>query len=341
MPHDLNLKYHFYTLSCRSLLLSLPKLEEVTSADTSVTWDYFIATFNSVLKTFLSAEMSTEPEAAAFGMAANRLSSSFNAQANFFEDSNSEAAGLLRSISQDILQQQQNWSPWDHVCQLHDKGREVAQLLYEPSLWPATQALLEETRPWVLDYASSAKVVTSMGYAQEKVWVRFSYDADFTTYLAYIYLFCHEYSSHIFGRDHEASESFNDGWLVYAAAKFLRNYAITNEDTGVQWAQAEVFVDSLKGDLTSSAAWGARLAERFDACVSGEFPYLFDHITYELAAFQPDHLAGRDVEWPQKFLIKLRKALAKDPAQVLKKIRICYDPEQTPAECACELMRIL
>ena len=44
---------------------------------------------------------------------------------------------------------------------------------------------------------------------------------DLGRYLAYPFLFLHEYTAHVFATDH-GNDHFNDGWMLHAADQVIR-----------------------------------------------------------------------------------------------------------------------
>ncbi len=129
----------------------------------------------------------------------------------------------------------------------------------------------------------------SQGQEQsEVVMARFTYDHDFSLYLAYPFLFLHEYTAHVYAQDY-GNESFNDGWLLLAANVFLKQEWIRrNDQCGLVRDQVNIFTEYLYPKISRHAQIAVRFASDLESWLSLEFIDKFMSLTYELAAFRPN-----------------------------------------------------
>jgi len=130
---------------------------------------------------------------------------------------------------------------------------------------------------------------------------------DLMLFVSYPFLFMHEYSAHIFSAD-QFNDRFNDGWMLYAASRYLVNkWAGDEEFSKLNRLQAYAFKRHLWFTLSNEAAAHHDLAEDFHDFLFTWDRDRFDLITYELAAYEPTPLM--EESWPTLILKNLNDDL--------------------------------
>lgn len=130
---------------------------------------------------------------------------------------------------------------------------------------------------------------------------------DLMLFVSYPFLFMHEYSAHIFSAD-QFNDRFNDGWMLYAASRYLVNkWAADEESPKLNRLQAYAFKRHLCFTLSDEAAVHHDLAEDFHDFLFTWDRDRFDLITYELAAYEPTPLM--EESWPTLILTNLNADL--------------------------------
>lgn len=192
-----------------------------------------------------------------------------------------------------------------------------------------TQARLDREARLAFLYEEGAEVALREHYPDEEtnqelrdvILVRFTFNRDFDLYLAYPYLFMHEYVAHIFALDH-GNERFNDGWLLYAANFFLSHQG-WNLDLQPPLARGQIraFDERLHGKLNPNPRRAYRFACDFDSWLND--PERFHAMTCELAAFEPR--AGESPFWPGEFINCLEQEFDHNPQLLQRKIEAAPD----------------
>ena len=153
------------------------------------------------------------------------------------------------------------------------------------------------------------------------ILVRFGFGYDFALYLAYLYLFMHEYVAHIFALDY-GNERFNDGWLLYAANFFLSDRG-WNLDLQPPLTRGQIRAcdERLRGKLNPNPRQDYRFACDFDSWLNDT--ERFYAMTYELAAFEPR--VGESPFWPNQFINRLEQEFEHNRPLLRRKIEAATD----------------
>ena len=160
----------------------------------------------------------------------------------------------------------------------------------------------------------------------DTIVVRFTYEGNLALYLAYPFLFLHEYTAHVYATDY-GNDRFNDGWMLHAADVFLRRRWREGDPLVVNLPRQaiNVFRDNLYhavGQSNSLVRRGLQFAQDFEAWLPSE--QWFDAITYELAAFEPS--PGYRKAWPTDFLNRLEQEFEQNRSALRDKLRASSTP---------------
>jgi hypothetical protein len=154
-----------------------------------------------------------------------------------------------------------------------------------------------------------------------EIVARFTFESDLALYLAYPFLFLHEYTAHIYATDY-GNARFNDGWMLHATDVFLRRGWREGAAliAPMPRQRIQIFQQRLISTIGTNdplVRRGLQFAQDFEAWLPT--PEWFDAITYELAAFQPG--AGRRKFWPTDFLNRLELEFLHDRPALSDKLR--------------------
>jgi hypothetical protein len=334
LQDSIRVQFASYILLCRCLLDRLEELSEVLPDDDTddLILEDFLDDFNEALsKGFEDYDeswgiVSTVEHICAL-IAANRLS---------YKTKNPAAWEIIEQILQAATETSQRRDPeWNYqqdIDELHNVAHELARRFFTSINGSGVCQLdLQQKAGIVYLYDDSGREVDGLGerpfgygaspvaYRQtyrSKIWdaelekvilVRFVSGMNFYLYLAYPFMFLHEYTAHIFANDYKHI-IFNDGWMLQAAYKFLvieqRDCDREKRAFDLSSAQTSVFGEYLRGRLNKRPQRGCRLAKFMHGLLSGKAePINFNSITYDLCAFSAqstDHS-----KWPNLFLTKL------------------------------------
>jgi hypothetical protein len=349
LPEGVSIKLGLYTLACRQLLNRLLDLHAATQADLRLDYMTCLQRFDEALHVFFERSSANDPH-----QAAKQFGDLLHAQASLFRDSNQRAADIFDDVVAAIHNQAPSWCYETDLERFHIQGRDFARHFFADSPWRETQARLDRECQLTIEYGAPADddriamLAEPFGYRaaplayypsrwndeQEQncpdvVLARFAFGHDFTLYLAYPFLFLHEYTAHAYALDH-SNERFNDGWMLHAAAAFLtRKWNKTPEQFELNCKQASVFYECLferlgkhdRNYIPRQACW---FAWEFDDWLHQmHLPERFMQMTHELAAFQPR--PGEQVHWPTQFINALEHEFVTDRKRLLRKIQTSTD----------------
>lgn len=232
------------------------------------------------------------------------LLSQLNVHANRFRISSKEVASVFDDLIVSIEQNQATWNHEEDLERHHTLGRDLARQFYALSPHLETQARLQRSPSLNTDYSSAHNGLTMMSWYRSNIQVRFSNKHNFSTYLAYPFLFLHEYTAHIYAIDHCVNEIFNDGWMLYAAAVFLKR--IGRNTVPSMNIQGQIFFDWLSsGKIEGRMYTVCIFAQEFYSWLPPTLTNRFDNITFELAAFQSQ--PNERPIWPTKVINQLAR----------------------------------
>lgn len=325
LPDGVAVKLNAYTLFCRQLLEHLQALKDAVRTDHRLTCDQCCQYLNQVLKQRLFQKENPRD----LQRAVERVGQMLLSDVGGLKDRNPEAAEVFHKVIEAAIAACSAWSYRDELEALNQQGRQMARCFYEESPWPATQARLDRETQLVFLYEEGVELAFRSTYPAEEpnqvlrdvILVRFTFDCDFNRYLAYPYLFMHEYVAHIFACDH-GNERFNDGWLLHAADAFLasRGWDLTL-DPPLAREQITAFGEHLYEGLNRIPRRACGFARQFDDWL-GE-PEHFLAITWELAAFEPQE--GESDFWPDRFINHLEQEFDADRSRLRRKIEASSD----------------
>jgi hypothetical protein len=340
LPEVVAVKLDLYTLACCELLERLHDLHAATQADSRQDCETCLQLFDGVLHEFFECSSATDRD-----QAAKQLGGNLHARVGYFRDSNENAAAIFDDVVTAMHSKVSNWHYQTDLEQFHLQGRELARRFFADSPWPETQERLGRECHLVIEYGAPADddriamLTEPFGYgaapmayypsywdgeqAQSRTDVllaRFTFKHDFALYLAHPFLFLHEYTAHIYATDY-GNECFNDGWMLHAAAAFLKQeWNEPSQQPGLNWAQAGVFYQHLLGRINKVPRRAYWFTWRFDDWLDAmHLPERFMEITYELAAFQPQ--SGEGIYWPMQFINALEREFMTDRKRLLEKIK--------------------
>jgi len=327
LPDGVAVKLNAYTLFCRQLLEHLQALKDAVRADHRLTCDQCCQYLNEVLKQRLFQKENPRD----LQQAVERVGEMLLSDVGGLKDRNPEAVKAFHEVVEAARAACSTWSYRDDLEALHQQGRQMARCFYENSPWPATQARLDRKAQLVFLYEEGAELAFRGTCPAEEpnqvlrdiILARFTFDCDFNRYLAYPYLFMHEYVAHIFALDH-GNERFNDGWLLHAADAFLTRQGWNLElDPPLVREQIAAFGEYLYGVRIKrpNSRRDCGFARDFESWLND--PECFQEMTWELAAFEP-----RESEsdfWPSKFINRLEQAFEHNPQLLRRKIESALD----------------
>ena len=337
LPDIVAIKLGAYTLFCRQLLEHLPALNDATRADLRLTADDCFSRFDQSLHQFFNEAAPRDLE-----QAVNELGAALHGRVALFRAHNPHAATVFDRVIEADAAAVSMWRYQEDLETWHQQGRQLARHFYADSPGPATQAYLDrEAR--LLFCGGDEPVVPqeeAFGYhptpvafrehyleeetdqeLKDVILVRFGFGCDFALYLAYPYLFMHEYVAHIFALDY-ANERFNDGWLLHAADSFLtrRGWHLDLQPPLVP-KQINAFGEVLYGQLNRIPRQACGFARDFDNWLGDG--KRFQTMTWELAAFEPQ--IGETEFWPNQFINRLEQEFDNNRPRLRRKIEAAPD----------------
>jgi hypothetical protein len=317
LPDQIAVKFNLYTLACHELLNQLPQLEAATRPDPRLDCGTCIQRFDESLRDFFERS-----SADTLQVAVRQFGAALLAQAGYFR--NRKADAVFRRVVDAISAKASPWKYQKDLERFHVQGREFARHFFADSTWSETKRRLGCSCNLEIEYDSSPSFSPLAYSGNNMLRMHFGYRFDFTHYVALPFLFLHEYSAHIYATEDErcSNERFNDGWLLYAAAAFLKQeWHKSPERVKLSSRQTEVFFESLYHTLTPKPRDTCCFVRQFDEWLSGPCPKRFRQLTYELAAFEPK--TGEKAYWPTKFINSLEYEFSDNKRRkiLLKKIR--------------------
>jgi hypothetical protein len=322
-PDAIAIKLDAYTLFCRQLLTHLPALNDATRTDRRLTADDCLSRFDQSLHQFFHEAAPVD-----LAQAANELGDVLRGRVALFRAQNPQAAAVFDRVIEAAAVAVPTWRYQEDLEALHQQGRQLAHHLYAESPWPATQVRLGREAQLVFLHEDGAEVAFRGHHLGEEtnqelsdvILVRFTFDRDLDLYLAYPYLFMHEYVAHIFALDY-GNERFNDGWLLYAADAFLarRGWNLDLQPPLTR-EQIAAFGEYLYGRLNRIPRLACRFVKYLDVWLGD--PRRFEEMTWELAAFEPR--GGESDFWPNQFINCLEQEWEHNPQLLRRKIEATH-----------------
>jgi hypothetical protein len=345
LPDGVTVKLEIYTLACRELLIRLRDLQSATQANTRLSSEACLHYCNDVLKRFFIRSSALDRY-----QAAEQFGNLLRAEVDLFRSLSSSSAAIFDDVIAAIQGKLGSWHYHDNFEQLHMQGRILAQSFFAASPLPETHDRLHRVCQLMIGYGASAEndritmLAESFGYRlapmayyaqywdnegeqelMDVVFARFTFEHDFALYLAYAFLFLHEYTAHVYAADY-SNERFNDGWMLHVAAVFLKREWNKTTDLGLDLDQVNIFYEYLYPRLNPIPRRACAFARDFDSWLSAQQPDRFMQITYELAAFQP-RVREKDY-WPTQFINALEHEFRTDRRRLLSKIENSRDIRQ-------------
>lgn len=334
------IKFDVYTLACHLLVQRLTSLEHATEEGIKgVSYEHCINVFNGVLERFLKGAHPQDPHAAA-----SELADMLRADTNLYRGFNAKAADTFVELADQLALHAGVWSHQDALEQLHRQGETLGREFFSTSPWEETQRRLACTCSLQFEYGPVhrddrvASLADPFGYPQapvsyysqyicedgntltHQIVVRLTPAADFWLYVAYPFLFLHEYTAHVYATG--SNESFNDGWMLYAAAVFLKkNWMSNGPHGGMHRDQADVFYEKLYHKIGNIPRQACRFTREFYAWLLMCDPdgSIFRQLTFELASINP---AGERT-WASRFINQLKRQFVHDRDSLYKAICSC------------------
>jgi hypothetical protein len=324
LPDSVSIKFNVFTLACRELLSRLSDLRRCTQDDRRYGCEKLLDIFDAAMKRFFlySSPRDNQEAAELFG-------NSLSADLDQIRRTQEEAAVRMDDVVSDIRSKASAWQYQTDFEMLHSLGRDFARRFFADSPWMETRARLSRECGLMFEYRTTvpdepfghgpARMAYNSTYedhcgcvVKDIILTRFDFSCNFTSYLAYLFMFFHEYTAHVYATDYE-NELFNDGWMLHAAAWFLKREWIKNSDqSGICLEQADIFFDHLLPYFSGITRRGINCARNLDSLLS--LPNRFMEITYGLAAFMPT--SDRKKSWPSFFINKLEQAFRENPARL-------------------------
>lgn len=332
LPESVAIKIDIYTLACRELLNRVHDLQDATQGDLRMDYETCLKRFDKALHEFFDSDVRDVHQAAeVFG-------DQLHAEASKFRNTNKIAATIFDAIVVAVRDKASSWNYQADIEQFHAQGRELARRFFEGSPWPETQKRLGVECRLMFDHGApdpddrmamlaepygyrAAPIVYYSSYEGYEYVVlgRFTFEHDFNMYLAYPFLFLHEYTAHVYATDY-GNERFNDGWMLHAAFSFLkREWNRSPNQTGLNLDQVDVFRGHLYCKLNPIPRNACKFTSFFDDWLSTRLPERFMQITYELGAFSPKQ--EEKIYWPTQFINALEHEFTTNRDRLLRKIQ--------------------
>lgn len=314
LPDSVAVKLNTYTLFCCQLLDHLQPLKDAVRTDQRLTCNQCCGYLDEELKHFFQKANPDDLQTAT-----EQLGRALLGRVGYFRDRNPEAAEVFHEVVDSARADSSVWHHEDDLEALHQQGRQMARCFYEDSPWSVTQARLD--REAQLDFLYEEGAELAFRESRNAILVRFNFDCNFGRYLAYPYLFMHEYVAHIFALDY-GNERFNDGWLLHAADAFVTRRGWDLElDSPLVREQITAFGEHLYPPLNPIPRRACSFARDFAGWLND--PECFQAMTRELAAFEPRE--GESDFWPDKFINRLEQEFDTDRSRLRRKIEDAPD----------------
>ena len=241
LPEGVAVNFGVYTLACHELLNRLGDLHAATLMNRRLPCEICCQRFDEALR-----QLFYEFGASDLKHSAEQFGNYLHAKASSIIDYNRKAAEIFDAIVVSIQDKAVGWDYHTDIENLHSQGRNLARLFFEPSPWQETQGRLGKECHLIFsnDIISSEGKRTCVAYPMDhhlaplaywpkypddernKTYTdaiihRFTYETGFACYLAYPFLFLHEYTAHLYAIDNRKNDIFNDGWMIYAVEAFM------------------------------------------------------------------------------------------------------------------------
>lgn len=323
LPDPVAVKFDLYTLACSELLARYGDLQRATASCLTLPYTKCEEIFNKRLQEFFNIDPVDTKEAAA-----QRLGDSLKNLADAFRGHERRAGAIFDQVVAELTRRAPHWHHLDELERLHVQGRDLARRFYAASPQEETRQRLDLTCNLDVEFRSDDKAAPACYLEKDRtILLRFNYKQSFKNYLAYPFIFLHEYTAHVHALDNRTNEVFHDGWMIFAAENFLweeRNRARMAGREFELIAEQIKLPASLRSDpqdpqFNHIPDRGYIMASEFHKA----FPDHLMPITFELAAFQP--LAGEKPFWPSKFLNSLSAELDSNQVALSTKLQNTRD----------------
>jgi hypothetical protein len=331
LPEPVALKFGAYTLACYHFMSKLPDLGKVTQNDSRQSIEGLCSIFDDALAHFFRRAVPTD-----LSEAASQLVGLLRSQTDLFRRTSPAAASVFDDVAGAMVSAATKWDFRTDIARMHDLGRALAVSFYARSPQAITQARCQRLCPLELAYGVPddddwpTTNPLPFGYRAAPVAfrpksgdivVRFTFESDLKLYLAYPFLFLHEYTAHVFATDH-GNDRFNDGWMLHAADAFMKENRCLSDSSIAEMPlrQVNIFAEQLYplvNKRSPISGRGCLLARNFETLETRDHRW-FDVITYALAAFEPDSVRPR--YWPTNFLNRLEQELDYNPIGLRAKL---------------------
>ena len=235
---DVAIKYSAFTLCYSTLLSHLGDLNRVLTGDSRDLKGHIINQADGALK-----EQVYESKPQKLDDAVRALALRLRSERESIKTINPDAAEVIEAIVADIERKTSDWEYQPEIERHRECGERLSRLFYEGTPWEKTRERLATHTNVVFEYAGTLATaiqgqnsfeykIAPMAFHTEYrnadadepednvILVRFSFEHDFSTYLAYPFFFFHEFASHVHGANSD-SDIFDDGWMMYAIHDFL------------------------------------------------------------------------------------------------------------------------
>jgi len=335
LPDIVALKFGAYTLACHHFTAHLSDLSAATRRDRRWTVEACCAVFDEVLTGFFKhASPANLPEAA------SQLAGLLRSQADLFRRNSPASAAVFDRVAAAMTAEAPGWNYATDIQRMHNLGRDLARRFYADSPYAITQERCRhecqlEFAYGLPDEEGDGLLISTLSFGyraapvtfrpqSKDIIVRFTLDDDLALYLAYPFLFLHEYTAHIYATDY-GNDRFNDGWMLHVADAFLRRRwnAADPLVTAMPRQQVTIFGDHFYGIIKEHepvVGRACQFAREFDGWLANYAPGRFDTMTYELAAFERS--PGRGKNWPTIFLNSLEQEFEQNRTALQDRIRL-------------------
>jgi len=343
LPDNVGIKYATYTLYCSQMLRHLPALDQAVlgTPEPDVLEDSCLALFNWKLSEFFDGK-----DYATVAAAAKNLGLLLLTGVNTLAYAGPSVSSVFASVVDDAVAQAPTWDFANDVNQYHQQGRMLAQKFFQNTPFADTKNNLPQIAGLTFEYGGSdssgqpPNVNMNLGFRvapmatyhlpgpaggsqPTQIVLRVAFDNNFFLYLAYPFLFLHEYTAHIFSNDLK-NAAFNDGWMLFAASGFLRSDWQNSSVHPLHANQVWVFHEKLLHKIEGTPRHGHDLARRLSALLETQGKGLsFESMTYELAAFVPS--TGEKKFWPSQLLTALGLEFKNNKTGLRAKIEAATD----------------
>ena len=274
----------------------LPALNAATQSDTRLEFEACLQLFDEALQQIFKR---SEPKDLL--SAVTKFNGLIQAQVGLLGDANPDVVHVFNDLVLKISSAADTWQYKADLEHVHLQGWKIACLFYEGTVHPETQKRLTcqcqvsirhevcspTGRQNGSQHESFGVCVPPTAYhakfydedLEEEIFdlllIRFTFEHNFALYLAYPFLFLHEYTAHVFSTDF-GNDRFNDGWMIYAAEAFLkRQWHASADSLGLDPEQVSVLHERLYQTLNPIPRRAYHFTEMFDAWLYLHLPIQF------------------------------------------------------------------